>query len=323
MELNEAKVDQSSKDIVIKRLSKALQYYSCLDIMNNNKHRNSFSHFVLQKYSQLIDDFAILTKLSKEELYKIQESLIKDGDFKGCDISKCEFARRHGNNNNDKNVLDPTLNFYKITMDSLHFYIFHLFDCGFRIIETNDSNNEIKQDTNDSEYFDAAFARVSKRINDRKHITATFDRFRNNNKFDMAVNNSNTTTEFNLASDGNGITYMDELCEYLSHKLADDTVVVTLRDIAVSEEYDSEAIMCDVMDEIYDSNIFIMTNKKNGIEFIRKFFKDRQKSVTSFNIGFRFYYWEYYKTMKEMPMSEQHKSNINGHSNNYICDLYI
>eukprot|EP01084_Bolivina_argentea_P044780 82392_1 len=177
------KKEKKKQDIIINRLSKALEYYLCLDIMNNNEHRNLFCHFVQQKYTQLIDDFAVLTKISKEKLYEIQESLINDGNVKGCDINKCDFAMRHGNNNNDKNTLDATLNFYKITMDSLHFYMFHLFECGFRVIETNESNNnnKMKENKNNSEYFDAAFAKVSNYINDRKHITAVFDRFKSNN----------------------------------------------------------------------------------------------------------------------------------------------
>eukprot|EP01084_Bolivina_argentea_P253538 425920_1 len=173
--------DESENDIFIKRLSTALKYYSQLDIINNSKHKDLFMHFIQQKYTQLIDDFTRLTKENKEKLYSIRELLIKNEDFKICDIKKCNFSTRHSNEINENIQMDPILNFYKITMDSLHFYIFHLFDCGMRTIKTNNNENEndnkIKEETKDSEYFDADFARINSIINDRKHITATFDRF--------------------------------------------------------------------------------------------------------------------------------------------------
>ena len=77
----------------------------------------------------------------------------------------------------------------------------------------------------------------------------------------------------------NGVTYMDELCTYLSHKI-DDTVMAVFEEFAAAEEYDSEAITDDVISELAnnysDSNMFAMTNAKNMIELITEFFKRRQ-----------------------------------------------
>ncbi len=176
--------------IFIERLSIALKYYSHLDVINNEEDRNKFN-ILIQKYDKLIDDFTILIKKSKQQLYEIQQSLFKNSIFQICDITKCDFTTRHSNQNEMQNInngLDPILDFYKLTMDSLHFYIFHLFDCGLRTINIGndiDENDEIKQDK--KEYFDAAFARVTKMINDRKYITKSFQRFKNNNKFSMVV----------------------------------------------------------------------------------------------------------------------------------------
>ena len=77
----------------------------------------------------------------------------------------------------------------------------------------------------------------------------------------------------------NGVTYMDELCTYLSNKI-DDTVMAVFEEFAATEEYDSEAITDDIMNELTDnysnSNIFAMTNEQNVIDLITKFFKRRQ-----------------------------------------------
>eukprot|EP01084_Bolivina_argentea_P090682 163351_1 len=135
-------------------------------------------------------------------------------------------------------------------MDSLHFYVFHLFDCGLRTIIGNDideDNDEIKQDK--QEYFDVVFARVTKMINDRKYITSSFARFRNNNKFNMAIDKIDSRSN----SGKKGITFMDEFYEYLSHKNIDDTVVNAFRNIIMLEEYDSETMAYDVDDINYTS----------------------------------------------------------------------
>ena len=46
-------------------------------------------------------------------------------------------------------------------------------------------------------------------------------------------------------------------------------------------------------------------------------------SSSSFNIGIRFYYWDYYKSLKELPDKDQPEYNINDHSGYDISDLYI
>ncbi len=199
--------DESKADIFIKRLTTALKYYSQLDIINNNKHKDLFINFIQQKYTQLIDDFTLLTKQNKEKLYSIQQLLIKNEDFKICDIKKCNFSTRHSNEINENIQMDPILNFYKITMDSLHFYIFHLFDCGMRTIILNDNENQIKEEKKDSEYFDADFARINSIINDRKHITQSFARFRNNNKFNINVGKMDKKNESDVVSNGIYIFY--------------------------------------------------------------------------------------------------------------------
>eukprot|EP01084_Bolivina_argentea_P074168 134566_1 len=113
----DAQNDESKKDIFIKRLSTALKYYSQLDIINNKKDKDLFMDFIQQKYTKLIDDFTLLTKQNKEKLYSIQQLLIKNEDFKICDIKKCNFSTRHSNEINENIQMDPILNFYKITMD--------------------------------------------------------------------------------------------------------------------------------------------------------------------------------------------------------------
>ena len=50
-------------------------------------------------------------------------------------------------------------------------------------------------------------------------------------------------------------------------------------------------------------------------------------SASSFSVGLRFYYWEFYKDLKELPFEEQmivgSMDNSNDHSGYDICDLFI
>eukprot|EP01084_Bolivina_argentea_P306808 530231_1 len=315
--------DESTNGKVIRRLSAALKYYSSLDIINSNEDRDLFSDFIQNKYELLIDDFAVLTKVNKKELYKIQKALIDNGDFQKCDIEKCDCRNDSINNNQKNNVLDPTLNFYKITMDSLHFYMFHIFECGLRTLNRmeNENSNELKSD---NEYFDPLFARVSKMINDRINITKSFMRFKSNHKFTLMVNNINTTNEINVALDEECITYIDELCQYLSNKTVSDSVINVFQSFINSEEYDSEAVVHDIFDK-KGSNISkaLSINGQDCIKLMTTFFKKDQNVSSSFSIGYRFYYWEYYKRKETLTDTEQHPSNMNHHSNYNICELYI
>ena len=62
--------------------------------------------------------------------------------FKQCDINSCILSDRHckGNRTNDNgkddddnnNKMDPMFLFYQSIYDSVHYYLFHLFDLGLR-----------------------------------------------------------------------------------------------------------------------------------------------------------------------------------------------
>ncbi len=72
------------------------------------------------------------------------------------------------------------------------------------------------------------------------------------------------------------MTYMDELFKYLSNKGINNNILNGFINIIICEEYDSESIVYDVInDTYYDSNILI-TVHKNCFDFITKFIKYNQ-----------------------------------------------
>eukprot|EP01084_Bolivina_argentea_P071332 129717_1 len=61
------------------------------------------------------------------------------------------------------------------------------------------------------------------------------------------------------------------------------------------EEYDSDAINGDISDGMKQSNIFNTFNEKNVYQQMSQYCKSIQIYNSSFQVGFRFYYWAYYE----------------------------
>ena len=118
--------------------------------------------------------------------------------LKECDIKKCDCTTRHHDCSDDKKEeikpFSPKSDFYKRCMDSLHFYVMHMFDCGLRVHhQDNEQEEEIKDhdDGYDDASVDKQFARILKAINERRQVTLLFTRFRNNTKFNMTADQQN------------------------------------------------------------------------------------------------------------------------------------
>eukprot|EP01084_Bolivina_argentea_P245448 410945_1 len=144
----------------IKRLFAALKLYSTLNIIGDENDRDVWNKFMNQIYHNLIDDYIHFNNNHSHELENINKAII-DNKIVGlipCQISKCLFTSRHHNqaSKTNENNLNPTEQFYKQTMDSLHFYLFHCFDVGLRVKnETKEGNDDKEKNEAKSEYFDA------------------------------------------------------------------------------------------------------------------------------------------------------------------------
>eukprot|EP01084_Bolivina_argentea_P298068 513586_1 len=175
---NESDSCKSVKDCTfIKKLLASLKYYSLLDINNNIDNGDVFCNFIDQVYNQVLNHYIHLVNNHGNDLNEIDTSIIKCDNIKNCKFT----MRHHDNDKTDKEEkgLEPKLTFYKNTMDSLHFFLFHLYHTGMRTIKTNDDINdndndkiddEMKDD-NDKEYFDKVFYRLNKQIKERQHLT--------------------------------------------------------------------------------------------------------------------------------------------------------
>ena len=236
--------------VSIKRLLASLNYYTVLDIVKNEQHRNIFSNFFDTIYNvELLNDYNHLINNHGQQLEQMNASLVK------CDIKTCNFTTRHQDredkhrfdrNNHNKNVLDPKLDFFKQTMDSLHFYLFHCFDAGLRTKKMDEFvDDEMKDDDdNDDQYFDAAFDRINKMILEKRNITKTFRRFQTNNTKFSIITGDNQQKLDNI--DGS-TTCLDEIWKYLLSIDVKNIYVDKLKYFVRDQEFESDSIEYDVV----------------------------------------------------------------------------
>eukprot|EP01083_Nonionella_stella_P151111 482433_1 len=320
---DECKSSDSKPCVAMNRLIVTLKYYSMLDINNNEDDAEIFRHFIHEIYYDLIDDYIHFKYHHDDQLQSIYEELMHDKTFKQCDnFQTCSFTTRHHRTAKQQTqITDPDLNFYKELMDGLHFHLFHCFDAGLRSIKSDhsDGKTEHKDDNKTTgkevKFFDEAFAGVNNDIQGRKHATAAFARFKKqNSKFKIV-----TKTE---EHENDGTTYTDHVFRHLIELDINYVYLKQLADYVHQEAFDTDTIK-------FDHGITSQGNVVQNIEDhacakqYEQFIRKMKVSASSFNIGLRYYYWDYYKDIKALPDKEQRAENINDHSGHHINELYV
>eukprot|EP01084_Bolivina_argentea_P032670 60472_1 len=163
-------------------------------------------------------------------------------------------------------------------------------------LKTEQKDNEEKNKTT-SEYFDDEFSRLNKMIQERQHITKEFNRFslKKNNKFNIQVENEE------IKDESDDITFLDSLYQYLKDKNVSVNNMQKLHTFIQDEQYESDSIEYDVN---IDGNIGQIAENKCA-EAIKQFIKSIKISAASFSVGLRFYYWDHFKGLKQLPDEEQ------------------
>eukprot|EP01084_Bolivina_argentea_P158021 275313_1 len=315
---------------IMKSLLRALEFYSTLNIIADSKSRDSFDTFINHTYCKLIDHYIHFNNHHSHELEAITSELNDKTMFGQCQISKCAFTSRH-HTNTTAHTLNPTLDFFKHTLDSLHFYVYHCFDVGIRTKTHTVQQKEEKEENKEDRYFDASFSRLNKTISQTRHITKSFNRFslNPNNKFSLKTNNINMKIiEDSDEHDAEGETvYLDELYKQLKMKNVSKSAIEKLKKFTTAEEYDSEAFEYDITIYGEEGNIAQIIRNDECIKTIKKLLQIAKDCSNYFCVGLRFYYWEYYKELKQLPENEQRINdsfdNSNDHSGYTICNLFI
>eukprot|EP01084_Bolivina_argentea_P037292 68972_1 len=173
--------------------------------------------FCTQQYSNFLNDYihVITCHGNGNNVTQINSELINKYGFKTCNLSLCDKSVRHFEREEHKESdmsEDIKYSFYSSYFDSLHFFLFHLFDMAYRS-EINDNSDGIDDTAADSESFasiDTAFATKRDKIAETKKKYATNIGRLNvekNSKFNIKITQHRQTKTDQ--------TFLDELYKYL------------------------------------------------------------------------------------------------------------
>ena len=186
--------------IPLQRLKYALKLYSLLDITQNDEDCDQFDSFINETYPLLLDDYTHLIIQHQHQIYEINQLLLKSSSFNDCDVNQCPMTFRHNAYKPDEIqqnqqqspaiTMNKKLNFYKTIMDSLHFFVFHLFDVGLRVhFDTFKGERKSEIDDDDENKYDKELNKIKTMVNDCKHLSQSLALFRNSSKFTVPIDN--------------------------------------------------------------------------------------------------------------------------------------
>ena len=254
------------------RLAVALKYCSVLQVKEEEKHREIFTAFIHDIYPHILEDNNHLIKYHSKQLTKFKAKYVGDKRlFAECTMESCKFTQRHFEEATAM-TLDTTLNFYIQIMDSLHFYMFHCYDAGFRISSSHEAT-EPDDANSDKEFYDKEFARITRAVRSRDHLTNSFER----------ISPQNTKFTIKVADDEKerNTTFLDELYVQLGNDNVDVSVINKLQRFMNAQLYDSDTIK----DE-NECNISTVVNNTKCIESISNFIKSAASYFPFFLILF-------------------------------------
>ena len=198
------------------------------------------------------------------------KSAIESNKFTKCDLSICNFANRHFRVDTLQTVEKHKENtrhnnIYADTMDSVHYYIFHLTETGMRqSIEANDDNDseeEKQENPSSSDYFDSSFKRECDIINESRETTNRFTRI-SGNKFNVSV------VEDEVHDDD---TFLDAVYAAVLPKDNDENVVFSVKEIIEANDYDTDSLDLDFQ--------MFITDKKSNLSQLLNDQKDAHDKI--------------------------------------------
>ena len=255
------------------RLLSALRYYHKFDLIENKNDRENFSDFIFDIYTNLINDYIHLVDHHSHQMQEIYEELHEeDEEAFECDFKTCKYTTRHHNRgriyigDDDEKQIENNklLNFYVTTLDSLHFYLFHLYDSGMRVKSQQNEEKQQQKMEDDSDIFDFEFSRICTEIKQRRSCRKAFDRFKNDKKFTISTSKQQISTSTLI---------LDHLLEHLSlMRNKSQTSMSRLFKYIEKEEFDTESVEIDT-DTKPHGNISIHLKNQEITDSICHFFE--------------------------------------------------
>eukprot|EP00484_Ammonia_sp_Unknown_P022647 CAMPEP_0197027098 /NCGR_PEP_ID=MMETSP1384-20130603/7073_1 /TAXON_ID=29189 /ORGANISM="Ammonia sp." /LENGTH=797 /DNA_ID=CAMNT_0042455895 /DNA_START=21 /DNA_END=2414 /DNA_ORIENTATION=- len=326
--------DDIKSCIALKRLMTSLRYYAVLKVRKEANGLAIFEDFVFNTYQKvpLINDYVHVRAKHGAQIADIQRYFVETVKLfpAACNISRCQYTSRHQQVKQDANspnkiALSSTTHFYAVLLDSIHFYIFHIFDVGLRVPpqenQVQPADDMKEEDAN--RHYDAVFARKTQEIEQRQAATKAFDRFNagKNAKFNIQVDSNESVSI--AAQSNNDKTNLDKLYVYLHRSRVHQEVIAKLHQILVDEEYDTDAMDDDFNRGKDDGNISVALDASKCVVCMKRVLLSLHASMSAFATGCRFYYWPKFKHLEQLPHDKEMAYNVNDHGGYKVFDLYV
>eukprot|EP01084_Bolivina_argentea_P216391 367637_1 len=303
---------------MISRLINGLIYYQSLDIEKTDEQQKLINFFH-EEYNTVLDDYVHILSVHdrQQDMQDIFNLLISNPSVvHKCNIKTCTISSRH---RRDRDIMDEKLNhdvaqmddefaFYQEIMDQVHFYVYHLYDTGLRI-----KNEEFVTAKSDGQVFENMFQVIKTKKEELDNFSVNENHKVANNKFNVMINNANEDT------------FLDGLLDCVQSN--DQLKLVQTRrltELITQEQYDSDAIENDVDvsdNEFKKSNV--ADHDKIIFQLIKEYTRNSKLHDGTFHIGYRLYYWEYYKKREKKLNHFQWHDNVDGHSSDNLDELYV
>eukprot|EP01083_Nonionella_stella_P026422 72730_1 len=318
-------------------------------------HQQQLVRYFYKEHTELLDDHIHVTRYHDAEVQKVSDRFKCRNDLQCKSLqryhgeSQDDYASSRGGRTRSASRVergDPEFIFYRDTMDSIHCYMYHLFDLGLRITQDDERklNHDFEEydedmiDFDDDEKYDvlpdlpaishppidthlSRLSFQSKRLSQRLSKQPSLQPASIAKQKSMNIKHGKYKLVHNKDADDKSCMFIDGMSESLSMQRVRQHEITKMVHQLYKEEYDSDALLDDIDDgkDRKNSNIAWMLNEY--YDNIIKYVNFTKLSDRSFSIGFRFYYWEYYRKKDEEEI--EYFQNKNFHSGYKPHELYI
>ena len=231
----------------VNRILLSLKYYNLLKPRQLLDNESIFSQFVMNIYKyHIFDDFNHMTHEHGQDIHQIMNIAVKHFNLPFCDLNDCNSSSRHYRvDDNEDNGISPNLLIYYNVLDSIHYYIFHLFQAGFRFPNEQgiESGNESNRKKNG--HYDGVFARRVRTVANTRNVTQRFARVSPSLGGKYCIINSKKYEEKETTTIAQN-TYLDSIYFHLLRQQVNIKVIAKLRHYLLVEEYDTESVDLDL-----------------------------------------------------------------------------
>lgn len=259
----------------LQRMLCALRYYRLLKLESNENSTDLFAGFCQDVYKKLLHDHAHIISTHGQHIEYIYDKLPSDENYEECSYSECKlFDRYHRRTSANKEKADTIIRFYKSILDSMHNYLYHMFETGMRIRQSDinqaeniGSEKTENEDETKSGAIDQSFNSLTQHISKRRQELTDLDRFNqgttgSNNKFILNTNSS-SNAEIEQTTK-NQSTFIDALLREIAQTDVSEEAVNQFCQHLKEEGHDSDSLEMDVLTHLSGSNIINAVDDDNS-----------------------------------------------------------